>query len=221
MSVPFRTLVKVYLPVICLIVLAYSIAKATGIYPEQLVADPNGFAQQAPYTGVLSQIGNLFWCATVTICLFSSFLISRYGEARGKRRVVLFLISSGFLSMLLLFDDLFLLHENFYLILYGSGDIPRKMKNLSELLVFIFYGILISGFIYKFWKTIFYSDFLFILLAIACFLLSTIVDMGPSNLPGHHIVEEGFKILGIVSWLSYYFRFCMQQLSKQIEGVYS
>ncbi|MGB3694393.1 MAG: hypothetical protein WA865_13710 [Spirulinaceae cyanobacterium] len=216
MSVSFQTLVKVYLPCACLIILTYIVAKVANIHPEQLVADPNGFAKQAPYTGIVSQIGNLFWCATVTICLFCSFLISRYGEARGKHRVVLFLLFSGLLSTLLLFDDLFLLHENFDLILYGSSDMPRKMKNLAELVVFIVYGTLISGFIYKFWKTIFHSDFLFLLLAIVCFLLSTIVDMTPSSLSGHSIVEEGFKFLGIVSWLSYYFRFCIQQLSKQI-----
>jgi hypothetical protein len=111
----------------------------------------------------------------------------------------------GFISLALLFDDLFMFHERICPRYFGVG----------QKVVFLFYGSMILLYLVKFRKIIMETDFVFILLAIFFFALSMAVDsVSESLLPWHHLFEDGSKYLGIVSWLGYQFSVCFQQVQS-------
>ena len=73
----------------------------------KFTADPTATLSAHPFTGLVSNIGIIFWCATVAICFFT-FAIYR---ASNQDKISIFLLISAFLSLILLLDDLFLFHE--------------------------------------------------------------------------------------------------------------
>ncbi|HEY9630445.1 MAG TPA: hypothetical protein V6C84_24380 [Coleofasciculaceae cyanobacterium] len=181
-----------------------------------LVADPSEITQQASYIGLFSQIGNLLWCATAAICLFTASIFRTERLAKGKQ-LFFFLLFSGLFSGQLLLDDLFRLHEKSGRVLFGSSETPisTTSQNLAELLVFAIYGLATLIFITKFKSLILRSNYLFLLLAIGFFGLSTVVDMSGNLVPEHDAIEESFKLLGIFSWFVYFLVFCTDNLRSR------
>lgn len=207
------TVLKIYTPILCFIGLTVLVAQRLGIPIYELVADPGEISNQPFHIGFLSQVGNLFWCATTAICLFSAYIVRTGQLVRVNPRLSSFLLSSGLLSGLLLLDDLFRIHEKAGKVLFGSeAPISTTAQNFAEMLVFVFYGLVTITFLVSFRKVILRSNFLFLLLAIFFFSLSILVDMTPDTLPGHHIVEESSKLLGIFSWFMYFVRVCLQNI---------
>lgn len=101
----------------------------------------------------------------------------------------------GLLTLILLLDDLFLFHETIAPNLF----IPEKV-------VYACYGAILLFGIIKFRKIILQTEWMIFGLALMFFSLSIVIDLFPivytSNL--EFILEDGFKILGIASWLSYF-----------------
>ena len=189
------------------------VANSVGIPIRNLVADPSEITRQASYIGLFSHIGNLLWCATAAICLFAASLFRTERLVKGKQ-LFFFLLLSGLFSGQLLLDDLFLLHEKFSRVLFGSSETPisTASQNLAELLVFAIYGLATLIFITKFKSLILRSTYLFLLLAIVFFGLSILVDMSGNLLPENDAIEESFKLLGIFSWFIYFLVFCTDNL---------
>jgi hypothetical protein len=206
------TILKIYAPAVCFLGLTILAASRVGIPMYELVADPGEISKQPSHIGFLSQIGNLLWCATTAICLFSAYIV-RTERIVGGKRLFLFLLFSGLFSGQLLLDDFFRLHEKAGKILFGSeAPIPTAAQNFAEMLVFVIYGLFAVAFFVIFKKVILRSNYLFLFLAICFFGLSIIVDMTPDTMRGHHILEESAKLLGIFSWFIYFVRFCLQHL---------
>jgi hypothetical protein len=172
----------------------------------------------------------LLLSSTVSICLFSGYLFrinnKRDREAyslakqvtrnQGNHKWSIFFLTSRYFILFFLVDDLFQLHENFSRLLFGAETnlslVNRKLENLIEITIFGFYGLLFSSYIFYFRKLIYNSNFSRLLISIACAAMSSVVDYLPETMVGHHILEEGFKFLGIVSLMSYYVMVCYQQL---------
>ena len=89
--------------------------------------DPIAILGGHPFIGVMSNIGILFWSATAAICIFASKIYL------DKTEFSTFLFFSGLLTLLLLFDDLFQLHERIDNYLY-----------VHEYTAYVIYFILIS-----------------------------------------------------------------------------
>lgn len=202
--------IKLYIPSIGFIILVTLIAKVSNISTYELVADPAEVAGKPPYTGLVTNVGNLLWCGATAICLFTAFL-TKLNRACFKKWFR-FLAFSGLFTSFLLLDDMFQLHESFPLLFFGGSDnalaINRDLQNLLETLIFSVYLGIFIFYIFSFRKQIKNTEYIFLLLAFVFFGLSTIVDMTPESLPGHYIVEEGFKVLGITSWLIYFTKTC-------------
>lgn len=214
MKISPLTLLKVYLPALCFIVLATLLAQAIGISEYELVADPSEVSQQSAFVGFLSQVGNLFWCATAAICSLAAFVLYKNGAR--VNHPLLFIVFSGLLSAQFLFDDQFRIHEKFGKVLYGADAvISRTAQDLAELAVFAVYGLVLVAFVVAFRKLILDSNPVFLVLTIVFFVLSTIIDMTPETMPKHHILEEGCKLLGIISWFTYFFNFCAEKIQQQ------
>lgn len=162
-----------------------------GVPINRLTQDPTIIGGLAAYAGFLSQTGIFFWSATATLCFFSVALLWGFTEQRELR---LFLLVSGLLTLLLGLDDAFLLHES---VLPYFG-IPQNFV-LGSYVVFVMLYLL------RFHQIIFQTDYILLAIALSFFGLSVILDV--LNPPGINpfLFEDGSKLVGIVSWLAYFF----------------
>jgi hypothetical protein len=164
-----------------------------GIPVGDLTRDPAAITSYPFYTGFLSNIGILLWSATAALCLFSARLVT---TRRTTSRWGWFLYVSGLLTLLVTWDDLFMLHE----------EVLPNYLGLPEHLV---YGTYISlGLIYliSFRRVILETEYPLLGVALIFLGLSVTLDVYP--LPGLDPVlfEDGAKFIGIVSWLIYFTR---------------
>lgn len=163
-----------------------------GIPTEHFLRDMATLTGAPPYLGALSSIGILLWGASATICLFVAACLPRRDAARA------FWTYAGILSIALAADDLFLFHEILFPFHLG---IPEPM-------VYVLYGLLAAGFLVLFRRAILETEYVLLGLALGWFAASLAVDRwGHLVLErGFWLVEDGFKMLGIVSWLLYFAR---------------
>ena len=99
-------LVRLYVPPLLVLGSVALLAARGVIGTGRLTHDPNHLADLPPYTGAISQIGALLWCAAASICFFSSRLLAG-SPAR-------FLRCAGLLTTVLLVDDMFLVHDQVF-----------------------------------------------------------------------------------------------------------
>ena len=172
----------------------YVLGRLTGISPDDFTRDPASVVKAPFYVGFLSHLGVLLWAATTSICLFSSFLL--FSLQPRNRRLGLFLLSAGLLSLMLTLDDLFLLHEKVF----------PKYLGLPEILVYAGYAGAAAFYLWAFRHRILTTDYLLLLLALLLFGFSTSMDRFLSFRSFETFVEDSSKFAGIVFWLIYYSR---------------
>ena len=162
-----------------------------GVPIDNLTRDPSAVMGAPFYTGILSQIGIFFWSAAVAICMFSAKIISEHSDSSKFKR---FLFVSGLLTMLLGLDDIFLLHESVF-----------PYFGIHEKVVYATYAGLVLFYLVKFYQTILDTKYILLVMALFFFALSVIFDK--SSIPGidTYLLEDGAKIVGIISWMSYFF----------------
>lgn len=174
------------------LILAIALIEQPG---SMLTDDPAAITNQPFYLGAFAHLGILLWCATATISFFTFALLKDVVNQSQSRR---FFLSSGMITILLLLDDLFLLHENVLPNIFG---IPQK-------LVYVIYAIIVAFYLIKFSKLIFKTNFIPLLLALALFAISIFNDQltffAEYNKDLHTVVEDGSKLLGIYCWLIYF-----------------
>lgn len=159
------------------------------------------------YFGIFSQVGVLFWCSCAAICFFCGVLLAK----SRTRKLSSFYFTSGAITSLLLIDDLFLIHEVVF---------PKYLK-IPEEVVFLVYGILIFLYLLKFKQTIQNTEFLPLLLAFTFFGFSVIANSSLIYIPqswlkneGQFLMEDGAKLVGIISWCIYFIRACMTKIEQ-------
>ncbi len=159
---------------------------------EHFTADPARSYNAHPLTGIISHIGVLLWCSTAAICLYSSVLLKLDGETRDAR----FLFYSGLLSMVLLFDDLFMFHEALFPWYF---HIPQR---------FVYVGYILMTVVYFFYfrKDILNSEYKILTIAIILLGLSVLGDFVLPQEGIAYLFEDGFKAFGIATWAVYFMR---------------
>ena len=169
-----------------------------GIAFAELTRDPIAFLEGSVYTGILSQIGILIWAAISSICIFSSYSLPKDIKNRNIKQ---FFLASGLLTFILGIDDAFLLHEE-----------SSKYLGFSEKIIFLFYIFCICIYIFRFYSFIATSEYSILGLAFFCFGISILLDvLEPPNI-NPYIFEDGAKLIGIISFLVYYFRLGMTSI---------
>lgn len=188
-------LVWIFVPVILLLAAARI---QTYVPLSHLTRDPLVVADAPFYIGIFSNLGVLFWCAGGAIALFSGVVCRAHQASQELGR---FFLASGVLTLVLMFDDLFQLHEGF--LPYHVG--------IPEDIVYLFYAIAFSWYLIRFRKTLKKTPFgylglAFLLLGIAPIFDKEILPMPASWLAndGIFLFEDGFKLLGIVAWFIYF-----------------
>ncbi|MBF9253970.1 hypothetical protein I2I11_11760 [Pontibacter sp. 172403-2] len=182
-----------------LYLMAFLVITAIAVQPfveiGYLTRDPMAIAKGSFYYGMLSNIGVLLWCATATICLLSFFLL----KLVEYNRKCYFILAAGAVSLFLLLDDLFMIHEEVF---------PRYL-HLSEKLVLALYPILICWLLLRYSKEILNSSYLILLSSLGFLAFSEIVDvLAPQNMELEFLLEDGFKFMGIVGWCYYFASTC-------------
>lgn len=196
----FPILIGLYIPMLIVVAMMVLVGRQLSIPMDDLTRDPSATTGDNPFIGALSNLGVLFWCASVAICFFSFALLQKTGNIG---RFSAFFLFGGLISLILLLDDLFLLHETVF---------PLYL-NIPEKLVFLSYGLMILGYVTRFRKLILTTDFIFLILAFGLFGLSIGIDL--LELRISILFEDGSKLFGIVSWFGYFAITCFQVV-KQI-----
>jgi len=191
-----------YLPALCILAVMTLAATRAEVPISDLTRDPLALIDEPWYEGGLSSLGCLAWAAAATICLFSAGLIHARGGAREDR---LFLLCSGLLTLWLCLDDLYMFHER---VLPGHLHISEKVTYSAYMVAAVLYLI-------RFRPAILRADFTLIILAFACFAVSLVSDATDYPVYGHYLVEDGFKFLGVVGWLTFLARASYQTLDRQ------
>ena len=159
-----------------------------GIPIGRLTRDPTAIVGVPLYTGFLSQIGIFFWSASTAVCIFSAKVLSRHPDSLEIKR---FLFVSGLLTLVLGLDDVFLLHEDFF----PSFGVPEKV-------VFVSYAGIVLFYLVRFYSIILNTNYILLGMALVFFGVSITLDLFSH---GSYLFEDGAKLVGIVSWLSYFF----------------
>jgi hypothetical protein len=215
---------KIYLPACLFLIAVRLMGKIFSISTYDLTADPAEIAGKLPYIGFFSNVGNLLWCGAAAICIFTAFLTKV--DQTTARRWFIFLLASFFLTVSLLLDDLFQIHEYYHAIFFAfqKVDVPLKDKTMQNIFELLYMCAMYLGpfglYIFYFRKYFRHTEYLYFILAIFFFTLSIVIDMTPETLlPEHFFIEDGAKLLGIFSWLTYFYRTCnsiMRQLIAKL-----
>lgn len=144
------------------------------------------------YAGFLSQMGLFIWFAAATLCLFSAMVLLKHPDHRELKR---YFLVSGLLTLLLAFDDAFLLHE------WTQRDL-----RLPEELVFGCYAGLLILYLLRYRALILQTDYVLMALALFFFAASVLLDIWHPRIPYFVLYEDGAKLAGQVSWLAYFAR---------------
>jgi hypothetical protein len=209
-----------YSLILIFLVTIFWIAKVQNIPMYVLVADPAEIAQKPPYMGLLSQIGILIWSGTLCVCWFTASLLGKNKIRTNQISWSEFLWSSGGVTLYLLLDDWLQIHEYTPVILglaKAPSGVPRFLQNSIEFFVFILYFVIFAAYLWRYKGKIMQSNILPILVALGFMGLSTLIDILPhDNLRSHDLLEEGSKLIGILSWFNYFFLLSKQCLRREL-----
>jgi hypothetical protein len=114
--------------------------------------------------------------------------------------------------MILTMDDAFLFHE----------AIGPYYLGIPSSFTFAVYGLLFISLIAFHWRVVVQSDFILLLMGVAFFGASILIDLGHDVLSfefyASDFLEDGFKFLGIAGWLSYYATLSFKKLSETVRS---
>jgi len=167
---------------------------------DELFRDPLAVAADAGsgcchvYFGFFSSLGVLLWCSAASVCFFASMLLI---QRKADRRKILFMVSAGLFTGLLLFDDLFQAHEVIY----------PKVLGVDEKYVFAAYVIFAAIYLSFFRNLIVRNGYSLMLLSLIFFSISIFADFFHREEEVLlRIVEDGSKFIGIAAWTAFHFR---------------
>ncbi|MBI4547777.1 MAG: hypothetical protein HY707_07350 [Ignavibacteriae bacterium] len=186
----------VYVPTIALLCGVVLLRVFANVPIGELMRDPVNLLKFPFYLGLVSNIGILFWCSAAAICLFTSVVMRKHPV---EHRFSQFLFVSGIITIFLLLDDFFNLHDVVY---------PEYL-HIHEYLVYAIYGTVVALYLVTFRATILQTEnALIFLLALGFFGLSLLTDMLTDRnlvlIPAQFLVEDGLKLFGIMSWFAFF-----------------
>lgn len=205
------TAIVIWVPLLMVLGAALLLTSTTAVTMRHLTQDPTTVLEGPFYIGALSNLGNVLWTSAATVCLLSALALPSLID-NGWRR---YLLVSGVFTVVLLVDDLLLVHD----------EILPRYAGISGELYGVSYVVGMLAFLVGFRRRIAQTNWPLLAAALACFGVSTVVDLGSSPLgeimaPSFVIlVEDGTKILGIGTWLAYFVSVSRQALANGLRSV--
>lgn len=205
-------LALIYLPTLAAVGVLVAVYLVADVPLRSFFIDPVSEFSAPMYVGLVSNFGVVLWGSAASVCLFGGWLLLQESNTRPR---AIFLLASGLISAILMFDDLYLLHEEVF---------PERL-HVPQPLIYAAYGAVIVGYLIGFRHLIRESDFALLFLAFVFFGASALVDLFVTpeefmlftDFPGRHLTEDGLKLLGIVGWTAYFWRLATQTVRTSFE----
>lgn len=191
-------------PPFLVMLLAVVINVFRGITIGYLTRDPNAIGGNTYYAGFISQLGIFFWAGTAAICFFTYLLLK---QRRQNAEAITFICYAGCITLLLGFDDVFQLHEGFF---------PHI--GVAENVILASYLVLLAHYLYRFQARILGSNYVLLGVALSFFGVSMVVDVFSLFEPIRHLLEDGAKLFGIVTWSAYFSQICFINLQYAVRS---
>ncbi len=201
-------LAVIYIPVFAIFVFTALASVYADVPISLFLRDATSTLDGHPLTGMQSNLGVLVWSAAVAVCVFSSAIL--WAHSPIDRNLPGFFLWAGVITAVLMLDDLFLFHD----------DLADRYLGLDEKLIFVGYGLSVVLFLAKFRGTILNSEWSLLFQAGVFFSLSILIDLllDKWESPWRIFLEDGFKLLGIVSWSGYFIRAGFHHVGSLIRG---
>ena len=182
------------------------LARQTTHTVADFTRDVTALADLPFYAGALSTLGLLLWSATAAICFLTHSLL-RSGTDAPLAQYIGF---GGGLTLLLLLDDAYLLHE----------EVFPKYLGVPQLLVVVAYPVLGLLFAWTYRYVLARTYYLLFLLSLVAFAVSIGADFVMYRFVPETgvlmLMEDGGKLIGIVGWTVYFGHTCRVALVKQL-----
>lgn len=169
----------------------------------KIAKDPAEVMRFPAYIGMLSNLGNIFWVMTATICLFGAIIIKQHLSSQITCRLF---FASGMFSLFLGIDDLFLLHDHVFPKLL---HIPERVFYLSYLIAIIVYLIYFLPRILKY-------EYLLLGTSVLLFGSSRIILAITLVFDQFKVTADVLKHFGIVFWLIFFYRTVSHEVNMLI-----
>lgn len=184
-----------YIPAIAVLSLLVALIAIVRLDVAVFTMDPTAYLGVHPLTGLLSNLGVLLWCASASISLFAALVVAR----SGKRDRVSFLLASSLLAFFLLFDDLFLFHE----------DLAQRYLGIGQKTVIGALALWVLAWLVCYRRVIVETDYGALIAATVLLSVSVLLDQVQGFLQVRignwvYLVEDAPKWVGIASWCSYF-----------------
>jgi hypothetical protein len=176
----------------------FSVFKGTSF--GELSRDPTTVLNGPFYLGYYSNLGMLVWVAAATTALLGQYLLRRVGHLEPAR----LLLVASVITVAVMLDDLFLLHDAVY----------REM-GIPQYAPFTAYGLAIAAFSWRFRYQL-GTDLLLIVAAVSCLGISAVLDT-LFHLQPPYLIEDGAKALGLALWALMIVRYTIAELTSTID----
>ncbi|MEH6746397.1 MAG: hypothetical protein V7670_06135 [Maribacter arcticus] len=159
--------------------------KSRGFEIMEILRDPAQQSGASSFLGFLSNIGIWLWVSSASICFFT--IMTSGSKLKKNHKELIFL--TGVLSIILAMDDFFLIHDRY----------------INQKLCYLFYAFLAIAILIRHSKKILEIEGFAFLVAGTFLALSILTDLIQSHIPLQYsytqIFEEGFKFMGVATWL--------------------
>jgi hypothetical protein len=184
------------------------------VRPSFLLLDPAALLRERGmepgrgllYFGAASNLGVLVWSAAASVCLFTALLLARRST---HTAAAWFLFVSGLFTTMLVVDDFFLIHEEWFPHLTGLG----------EAYLLAFYVLFFAGYLIIFHTFILTHHGMLLFMASVFFAIAMVTDAFLDVTAFAYITtdvraaglwglffEDGMKMFGIFAFVMFYLR---------------
>ena len=207
------TLALLYVPLAFVAVSAAYVSVSHGLPVKDFFQDAAVIGGLPAYAGSLSTVGVILWCAAAVVCLLTAVVL---WKARGLSSRVLFLLSFFAISVIMMADDAFMIHD----------AVAPHYLGLSSKQVYAAYFVLVVGALVSFRRTILKTDYVLLATSLAFLGASVVIDvladtgvlrdLGLYSLDVEFLLEDGCKLLGIGGWFAYFGWVCVSYLTAAV-----
>lgn len=197
-----KLILLLYVPTVIGILVVAAVNRGTHIPYSEFMRDTTSLAGVAPWTGIVSNLGVLLWCAAATLCFAGAYL------ARQRQDFFRFLLASGCLTLVLMLDDFFVVHESL-----------RDYLAFPEEATYSLYLLCFAGYLFYFGRLILRTEYLLFVVSLFLLGISLGIDIFQEPIQqslgsSYYLIEDGFKFAGIVGWFGYFLQL-FGQISTQ------
>lgn len=178
------------IPSLIFYVASLEVLKHRGFTIKEIIKEAPQITKTSSFLGFLSNIGVWIWISSAAICFFT--VIKNNPKITRLHKELLSLLGS--FSILLAIDDFFMIHDRY----------------VEQEICYSIYALLAIAILIRHNKMIIRIDGLAFLLAGSLLASSIFIDLIQSRIPFEKYfvqsIEEGFKFLGIATWLYFNYR---------------